>query len=66
MQPMLTQREVEILRLVAQAMSNKRIALALNITLETVNWNLLNIFAKLSVSSRYDAMIWAREQALIE
>jgi LuxR family maltose regulon positive regulatory protein len=65
MQPVLTQREVEILDLVAQAMSNKRIALALNITLETVKWNLRNIFAKLGVSSRYDAMIWARKQDLI-
>ncbi|MBP0591521.1 helix-turn-helix transcriptional regulator [Paraburkholderia sp. LEh10] len=66
MQPVLTQREVEILALVAQAMSNKRIALALNITLETVKWNLRNIFAKLGVSSRYDAMIWARKRDLIE
>ncbi|WP_248320477.1 LuxR C-terminal-related transcriptional regulator [Caballeronia sp. Sq4a] len=62
----LTQREVEILGLVAQAMSNKRIALTLNITLETVKWNLRNIFAKLGVSSRYDAMVWARKQELIQ
>lgn len=61
----LTQREVEILALVAQAMSNKRIALTLNITVETVKWNLRNIFAKLGVSSRYHAMVWAREQSLI-
>ena len=66
LQPVLTQREVEILDLVAQAMSNKRIALALNITLETVKWNLRNIFFKLGVSSRYDAMIWARKQELIK
>jgi LuxR family maltose regulon positive regulatory protein len=64
-QAVLTQREVEILALVAQAMSNKRIALTLNITLETVKWNLRNIFAKLGVSSRYDAMVWARKQDLI-
>jgi LuxR family maltose regulon positive regulatory protein len=61
----LTRREIEILALVAQAMSNKRIALTLNVTLETVKWNLRNIFAKLGVSSRYDAMIWARNQNLI-
>jgi LuxR family maltose regulon positive regulatory protein len=64
-QAVLTQREVEILDLVAQAMSNKRIALTLNITLETVKWNLRNIYAKLGVSSRYDAMVWARNQDLI-
>ena len=46
-------------------MSNKRIALALDITIETVKWNLRNIFSKLGVSSRYDAMVWARKQELI-
>ncbi len=65
-QAVLTKREIEILALVAQAMSSKRIALALNITLETVKWNLRNIFAKLGVSSRYDAMVWARNNGLIE
>lgn len=62
----LTQREIEILSLVGQAMSNKRIALALNITVETVKWNLRNVFAKLGVSRRYDAMVWARGQKLID
>jgi LuxR family maltose regulon positive regulatory protein len=64
-QRVLTQREVEVLGLVAQAMSNKRIALTLGITLQTVKWNLRNIFAKLDVSSRYDAMVWARHHDLI-
>ncbi|MFL9868923.1 LuxR C-terminal-related transcriptional regulator [Paraburkholderia fungorum] len=62
----LTPRELEILTLVAEAMSNKRIALALNITLETVKWNLRNVFSKLGVSSRYDAMLWARKNGLID
>lgn len=65
-QPVLTPRELEILSLVAQAMSSKRIALTLNITLDTVKWNLRNIFAKLGVSSRYDAMVWARNHKLID
>lgn len=59
-------REIEILRLVAQSMANKRIALTLNITLETVKWNLKNVFAKLGVSSRYDAMVVARKRGLID
>jgi LuxR family maltose regulon positive regulatory protein len=62
----MTPRELEILRLISQAMSNKRIALTLNITLETVKWNVKNILAKLGVSSRYDAMTWARKKGLIE
>ncbi len=65
LQPVLTPRELEILSLVGEAMSNKRIAIALNITIETVKWNLRNIFTKLAVSSRYDAMVWARKQDLI-
>lgn len=62
----LTPREVEILGLISQAMSNKRIALTLNITLETVKWNVKNILSKIGVSSRYDAMAWARKHGLIE
>ncbi|WP_416310312.1 LuxR C-terminal-related transcriptional regulator [Pseudomonas sp. W03] len=65
-QAVLTKREIDILALVAQAMSSKRIAHTLDITLETVKWNLRNIFAKLGVSSRYDAMIWAKNHNLIE
>lgn len=62
----LTPRELEILGLVAQAMSNKRIALTLNISVDTVKWNVRNILTKLGLSSRYDAMNWARKQGLIE
>ncbi|MCY1358054.1 HTH-type transcriptional regulator MalT [compost metagenome] len=58
----LTKREQEILALLEQSMSNKRIALALNLSLQTVKWNLRNIFAKLGVSSRYDAIIIARKR----
>ncbi|MNO79466.1 Nitrate/nitrite response regulator protein NarL [compost metagenome] len=65
-EPQLTPREREILSLVAQAMSSKRIAHTLDITLDTVKWNLRNIYTKLGVSSRYDAMVWARNHKLID
>ncbi|MFK0088450.1 LuxR C-terminal-related transcriptional regulator [Pseudomonas sp. NPDC090755] len=61
----LTPREIAILQLIGQAMTNKRIALTLNISLETVKWNLKNIYVKLGVSSRYDAISWARKHELI-
>lgn len=61
----LTPRELDILNLVAQAMPNKRIALTLNISLDTVKWNVRNILTKLELSSRYDAMAWARKHGLI-
>ncbi|MNZ97398.1 Transcriptional regulatory protein ComA [compost metagenome] len=58
----MTRREQEILELLEQSMSNKRIALALNLSLQTVKWNLKNIFSKLGVSSRYDAILVVRRQ----
>lgn len=65
-QPLLTPRECDILQLISQAMTNKRVALTLNISLETVKWNLKNTFVKLGVSSRYDAVASARKQGLID
>ncbi|GLC95141.1 GerE family transcriptional regulator [Cupriavidus sp. TA19] len=62
----LTPRELEILALIAEAMSNKRIALTLNITFGTVKWNVKNILAKLGVSSRYDAIALARQRGLLK
>jgi LuxR family maltose regulon positive regulatory protein len=62
----LTPRELEILILISQAMPNKEIALTLDITVETVKWNVKNILAKLGVSSRYDARAWARQRGLVE
>lgn len=62
----LTPREAEILALICHAMPNKRIALALDITLETVKWNVKNILAKLGVSNRYDAITRARESGLVK
>ncbi|CAE6752800.1 HTH-type transcriptional regulator MalT [Paraburkholderia domus] len=53
--PALSSRERDILELVAQAMPNKKIARALNITPETVKWHLKNVFSKLGVSGRDEA-----------
>ncbi|SPA23099.1 putative ATP-dependent transcriptional regulator [Cupriavidus taiwanensis] len=61
--PGLTPREQDIVTLLDQAMSNKRIALALNISIVTVKWNLRQIFDKLGVSSRYEAIVAARALA---
>ncbi|MGE8150120.1 LuxR C-terminal-related transcriptional regulator [Pseudomonas vancouverensis] len=58
----LTRREQDIIELLEQSMSNKRIALTLNLSLQTVKWNLKNIFMKFGVSSRYDAIIAARKR----
>jgi LuxR family maltose regulon positive regulatory protein len=62
----LTPRELEMVNLIAAGMSNKRIAHTLNIALETVKWNLKNVFIKLKVSNRYDATTRARRLGLIK
>lgn len=53
----LTTRELQILKLAARGMSNKEIAADMGFTLRTVKRNLDNIFSKLHVSSRTEAVV---------
>lgn len=53
----LSVRELEILRLVAQGISNKDIAIGLGLSLRTVKGYLADIFLKLNVGSRTEAAI---------
>ncbi|CAG2154899.1 HTH-type transcriptional regulator MalT [Cupriavidus yeoncheonensis] len=59
----LSEREGEILGLLAQAMSNKKIASVLNLSPETVKWHLKNIYAKLGVNGRGKAAARLRDLA---
>jgi len=52
----LTDREMDVLRAVAAGRSNKEVAQALNISAQTVQVHLRNIFGKLSVKSRSAAI----------
>ena len=61
----LTAREVEILRLVAQGLTDIQVAEALVISPRTVNWHLTSIYSKLQVSSRSAATRFAIEQHLV-
>ena len=60
---LLSERESEILGLLAQAMSNKKIASVLNLSPETVKWHLKNIYAKLGVNGRGRAAARLRDLA---
>jgi DNA-binding CsgD family transcriptional regulator len=53
----LSKREKEVLKLVLQAKSNKQIALALDISVSTVEFHLKNVFAKFQVSSRIELIL---------
>ena len=57
----LSSRELEVLDLVAQALSNGQIASRLNLTEATVKRHLRNIFVKLGAVSRLDAVNKAKE-----
>jgi LuxR family maltose regulon positive regulatory protein len=61
----LSQRELELLRLVAAGQSNQEIAQELFVATGTVKKHLNNIFGKLGVSSRTQAIARARELDLL-
>lgn len=62
--PQLTPREHDVLRLVAQGLSNSAIADRLGLSLKTVNNNTSSIFNKLNVATRTEAAILARDRGL--
>ncbi len=61
----LTAREEEVLRLLARGLRNKEIAARLFVSERTVNFHLANIYQKLNVSGRTEALSKALEQGLI-
>ena len=62
----LTNREREVLQLIAQGKSNQEIATELFITLKTVKTHVSNILAKLDVEDRTQAAIYALKQGLVK
>ena len=55
----LTEREEEVLEMVSQGWTNGRIAHELSVTERTVRFHLSNVYDKLSVTSRAEAIAWA-------
>jgi DNA-binding NarL/FixJ family response regulator len=62
--PELTEREEELLRLLAAGRTNEEIARALSLSLKTVRNHVSNILAKLRVADRAQAALRAREAGL--
>ena len=57
--PELTEREMEVLRLAAQGKRNRDIAEALTISIRTVQVHMSNLFSKMGVASRTEAVLYA-------
>lgn len=62
----LTEREMDVLKRVAQGMSNQEIADELYIGVKTVKFHITNIFNKLGVDDRTQAAIYAHKQGIAE
>jgi DNA-binding CsgD family transcriptional regulator/pimeloyl-ACP methyl ester carboxylesterase len=62
----LSEREVEVLRLLGAGRSNQQIADGLFISLNTVSYHLRNIFAKTGTSNRTEAALFAHQQGLTD
>lgn len=63
--PMLTSRELEVLRLLGAGAANKAIAAELGISERTARTHVSKILAKLSLSSRTQAALWAAREGLV-
>jgi len=62
----ISEREREILRLVATGATNQQIAYQLNISINTVKVHLRNIFGKIGVTSRTEATVFAVRSGLVQ
>ena len=64
--PVLSEREVEVLQLMAKGSANKQIAADLSITESTVKTHVANIFQKLEINHRTEAVTKAMSQGIIK
>ena len=65
-QQVLTDRELDVLRLLAKGLSNKRIAQELVVSEKTVKTHVSNILAKLHLADRTQAALYAVRERLVE
>jgi DNA-binding NarL/FixJ family response regulator len=63
---LLTARELDVLRLLAQGMSNEDIATSLVVEVSTVKSHLARMLPKIGVQSRLQAVVWAYQNRIVE
>ena len=59
-------RDIQILKLIAQGMSNKEIALQISITEKTVRNRLSLLFQQFYLKNRTEAALWAISQGIVD
>jgi DNA-binding NarL/FixJ family response regulator len=64
--PALTGREEQVLRLIGAGLPNKRIAMRLGITEQTVKSHVTRIFERIGVRDRTNAALWAQRHGLAD
>jgi len=62
----LTEREIDVLRCAAKGLGNRDIAKELSLSVRTIQSHLRNIFNKLEVTSRMEAVLFGLKQGLLE
>ncbi|MGD8759448.1 MAG: response regulator transcription factor, partial [Anaerolineales bacterium] len=62
----LTEREMEVLKLIAKGHTNKKIAEQLVVTVGTVKGHVSNILSKLHLADRTKAAVYAWQEGLIQ
>jgi len=64
-EPSLTEKEIEVLKLASEGLSNKQIAFEMGISPRTVQSHMASIFGKMAVGSRTEAVFEALKRGLI-
>jgi DNA-binding NarL/FixJ family response regulator len=62
----LTERETDVLRLLARGWSNQQIAQSLGLTERTVRFHLTNVYDKIEVTGRGEAIAWASREGFAD
>jgi len=62
----LTNQEIQILRLMAQGKTDREIGRCMSVSERTIRYHLLNIYNKVGVDGRIQAVVWAIAHQLVE
>jgi len=62
----LTRREVDVLRLAAKGLTTRQIADRLYVAPKTADHHIQHIYAKIGVSTRAAAALWAMQHAIVQ